>query len=456
MTGHTDGPSDQRLGGALRDLEVPDHRHGFYVTVQDAVEREHHERNVVQLPLAPAARGPQRTGHALWRFAAAAAVVTVVAVSTVLVGLPTQRPHVATAAEVRARVLTSWAQTDSITGQLIVDNRRMFGPGERRWAFTLTGRGDIRLEDRTRGGDLAYDAERNVERSLSVSESVGDQDAQFASQRRGLAPGWPDQGPAGDILERHLGATVRALAASEDGTVEEIEYEGRRAWNLETDVGVNQVAPNDSPDHLAITVDQESGFPLRVTATNNERTLYTVRIEDLQINPEIPDGVFRLQFPAGMEVFRSDIGFRRVTMERAADRVGYSPLAPAWVPDGYELADVAASRQPSPTGTEAANPAVKNIVALSYRRGLDHFIVTTRPAGPDPAVWEDPLATGEGHRDEPEPVMFSAGALAGEEGEVVINPLGIPHVWAVTDRLVVTVSGDLTRSELIGIAESLR
>jgi hypothetical protein len=39
---------------------------------------------------------------------------------------------------------------------------------------------------------------------------------------------------------------------------------------------------------------------------------------------------------------------------------------------------------------------------------------------------------------------------------VVIDPRTIPHLWAMTDRLVVTVSGDLSRAELIAVAEALR
>jgi hypothetical protein len=96
-----------------------------------------------------------------------------------------------------------------------------------------------------------------------------------------------------------------------------------------------------------------------------------------------------------------------------------------------------------------------DVVSLSYRHGLDQFIVTTRPVGPDPSLWGDPLASGEGYRDEPEQVTFHGGALAGETGHLLIDPLAIPHVWVKTDRLVVTVSGDLSREELIRVAESL-
>jgi hypothetical protein len=113
------------------------------------------------------------------------------------------------------------------------------------------------------------------------------------------------------------------------------------------------------------------------------------------------------------------------------------------------------SSSASVTGAEGANPPVGDVVSLSYRRGLDQFIVTTRPVGPNPSAWRDPLASGEGYPDQPEQIVIKAGALAGDEGELLIDPLAIPHVWVKTDQLVVTVSGDLTRDELLRVVQSL-
>lgn len=163
----------------------------------------------------------------------------------------------------------------------------------------------------------------------------------FASERRGLAPAWPDQGPARDILKRHLGSVVRALAAGGDASLEETAYRDRAAWVLDAEIRVNLVVRDDSPDHLSVTVDQETGLPVR-------------------------------------------------------------------------------------------------------------------PTGPHPPRCVDPLATGEGYVDEPETVTFSARALEGHSGALLIDPLAIPHVWTVTDDLVVTVSGDLTPAELVDVAESIQ
>ena len=153
------------------------------------------------------------------------------------------------------------------------------------------------------------------------------------------------------------------------------------------------------------------------------------------------------------------------TGPRVEGIVGYSPLVPADVPDGYELTEVAVAEDvTSPTGVEGGNPSSLNVVSLAYRRGLDRFLVTTRlshvPTPGEPQLspeelWSDPLATGEGFRDEPDRIRLSGGALDGIESELLVAPRNTPHIWALTDNLVVTIAGDLSSAELIAVAESL-
>lgn len=130
------------------------------------------------------------------------------------------------------------------------------------------------------------------------------------------------------------------------------------------------------------------------------------------------------------------------------------------------MAEVTVAARAQSTGTEGANPPSRDVVSVAYRRGFDLIVVTTRAAGSaevcstvlpgsDPSpCWADPLASGEGIRDEPQPFTVSSGALAGSRAELVLSPRGIPHVWAIGDRLVVTVAGDATGDELARMAES--
>jgi hypothetical protein len=440
---------DEMLGAALRGLEVPEHRSGFDVALRQRLEEAAPRKRPRH---APPPRPAFRPGP--WAWGLSAAAVIAVAVLVVTSTLPGTRPRAATAAEVRQTVARAWARAQNVSGILVSRAPEVFEQGTRRWSFILTARGDFRLEDLTRGGTVVYDAQAGVERGLNSSESIPDSDVLFASERRGLPPGPPDQGPASIALDRGLGSVVRALASGGEGTVKEITYAGRAAWLLETDIRVNLVAPG-SPSHLDVTVDQGTGFPVHVVATRDGEFVWENRIEDLEVDGQVPEDAFHLEFPPNAEVFRSDAGFRRVSLDEVEGIVGYDPLAPAWVPEGYEPREVTASRKGSPTGAEAGNPPVGDVVSLSYRRGLDQFIVTMRPVGPDPSLWGDPLASGEGYRDEPEEVVFERGALAGETGPLLIDPLAIPHVWVKTDSLVVTVSGDLSRQELLRVTESL-
>jgi hypothetical protein len=80
---------------------------------------------------------------------------------------------------------------------------------------------------------------------------------------------------------------------------------------------------------------------------------------------------------------------------------------------------------------------------------------TADPAPTRKPSWSDPFAI-EGVRDDRARLRLSFGALEGARAELVVGPRSIPRLWALTDELVVTVSGDLTRAELLQAAESLR
>ena len=375
--------------------------------------------------------------------------VAVVAVSVALPG----RESVATAAEVRAAVAGAWASAEVVSGELIsVDAAE---GEERRWEFVLTAHGDLWAVDLTRGGEIAYDAHTNVEQALAVSESMPDVDELFPLERHGLAPGPPDEGPSVDLLQRRMGSVVRALATTEAGAVVETDVDGRAAWTLSTDLPPDLTLGELAPDHLEVTVDRSTGFPVRAVASSRGRDLWETRIEGLHVNEAPPPDSFRLDFPAGVEVTVRDIGFRRVTLDAVEAAVGYRPLVPSQVPDGYRLAEVAVSTQPSVIGAAGTNPEVGDIAALSFRRGLDQFVLTTRPVGPDPSVWSDPLAPGDSHQAQAEEVDIAGGVLDGTTAELIVDPLAIPHLWAVTDDLVVTVAGDLTRAELLQVAATL-
>jgi hypothetical protein len=315
--------------------------------------------------------------------------------------------------------------------------------------FAVTARGDFYAESPTEV--VAYDAKRKTERYHARGNPV-------ASTLTGSAPGPPDHltsGPGELDFNRRLGSVVRALLAAGDPRVENATYDGRPVWQLEISVPENLIAGADSADRLAIDVDKQTGVPIRVVALNRGRLLSELRLEDLEVNAAIPRQTFRPDFPAGVEVYRADLGFRTVSLEEAAAEAGYQPLVPSAVPDGFSLTEVAFAREGGATGFEGANPPSRNVISLSYRRGLDQFVVSTREVGADPSAWSDPLATGEGFPDEPERVTIAEGALQGVEAEILIVPRGVPHAWTIAEDLVVTVAGDLGRDQIVALLNAL-
>jgi hypothetical protein len=457
---------DQELGAALRELDVPEHGPEFYAELHTRLAEQRVARIDDRRRRARARRSRVRWG-ARAALVAAVGALAFVAYDIVRSGEGPVPVIVepASAAEIQQRVRAALATVQNLSGILVVEGRsyeNAYGWEEpQRWRFVLTAEGDFRLTGLTLEDNLTYDASEGVQRSLNPSASIEGHDTLFAHVRRGIAPGPPDEipAPSNSLLQHDFGAFVRALLAAEDPRVEEAVYEGRPAWRLEVDASPNLIVPEFSGDHFAITVDEQTGIPVRVVESRNGRKLDELRIEELAVDRDLPPDTFTLEFPRGMEVMRSDEGFRRVPLERAGERVGYAPLVPAFVPEGYELAEVAVHPGPGfPTGPEAGNPLSTDVVSLSYRRGLDQLLVTTRlrhvPGSPD--IWDDPLATGEGFRDEPTRVTLGRGALAGVEAELLIVPRNIPHLWALTDDLVVTVAGDLGRADLLRVAESLR
>ena len=432
---------DHALADALTELEVPAHGPGFEKELRRRLAQERRRR-----------RSVPHVGRRLALVAALAGIASL-AVGIRIAG---DTVETASAAEVQARVRAALGSVARMQGRVVsiapdpLTGKRTV----RRWTFVLDAHGNFRLDELDGPGRLAYDAERGVERQLNTSASTGE--GLFGAERRGLAPGLPDPAPTKWLLQRDLGSVVRALLAARDPHVQEIRHVGRAAWRVEIAVRPNAIVPD--ADRLAVTVDQATGLPVHVVETLAGVFRRELRIEDLRIDSPAAADAFVLGFPGGVEVSRSDGGFRRTSLSHVAALVGYAPLVPSWVPEGFVLSDVAFARQGQPTGAEAANPRSEDVVSLSYRRGFDQLLVTTRlahPSGSD-TPWDDPLATGEGFVDEPQSVLIERGALHGARAELLVVPRGTPHLWAVTDRLVVTVSGDLDRAELLRIAGSLR
>jgi hypothetical protein len=439
---------DEVLGDALRQLEVPEHQPSFHAELRRLLAEERSAGRRFR-------RAPKRVTRTRL---AVALVAAVVAVLIIAIGIPLVEhssrlggPQPVDAALIKAKVRLALGTMRNLQGILVYDGARK--DDEKRWRFILTAQGDFELDGPGRGEWVTYDASVGIARAAQRSESLGGVGPLFYSERRGLAPGLPDPGPPSWLIPTEMGAFVRALLAADDPRVRETVYDGRPVWTLSVDTVPNAIVPEFTGDSFQITVDQESGMPVRVVERKGGVVIRELRIEDLGVNVKLAPGAFEHAFPARAEVARMDEGFERVGLDKVEGIVGYEPLVPRWLPDGYQLAEVAVAGKSSPTGAEGGNPASRSVVSLSYRRGFDQVLVTTRSAAGGP--WSDPLATGEGFVDRPERVVLEAGALTGHPAELLLEPRGIPHLWTQTDVLVVTVSGALGKVELLRVAESL-
>ncbi|MBA2615164.1 MAG: hypothetical protein H0U90_05190 [Actinobacteria bacterium] len=430
---------DAELGAALRALEVPEHAPDFDARLRGRLERERpvpERSNVISFPRL---RFPTLTIATV----AAAAVAAVIFFGIQGADVRQVGSEPATAARITARMAQALASASSLTGTLTIRNREgeLGGVHTMRWTFALDAEGNFKIVEEGAPGALIFLAAQGREVSYGAEPVYGD--------RRGLAPGPPDQGPSESILQRDLGSIVRALASTRDVRVTEVTYRGRPAWVLRAQRSLRLVIPEDPTDRIAVTVDKETAFPVRIVETLRGRFVSEIRIDRLRVDPELPVETFRPSPPRGSRPDFSDVGFRSADQEAAERVVGYVPLAPAWLPEGFARAETAVARVTDPTAY-GRNPVSRSVVSTAYRRGLSRVIVTTRLLGQDASAWSDPLALNENVTDKGQPFEF-----AGFAGFLVVRAGDVPHAWGLDDRFVVTVSGDLTRGELVRVARSL-
>lgn len=405
--------SDKELGTALRELEVPEHRPDF--------EKE------LRRSLRP------RRAHR-WTLAAAAAL----ALASIVALVVPRGSDVASAAEVQEAISDALRSAHTITGVFV--NQEQAGGEENRWRFEFRSSGSFRIAGLGKNNptDLEYDPGLNTEAYSDEGLFVW---------RVGLAPGWPDAAPAGWVLRRDIGSVVAVLSADPEADVEEVEYGGRPAWTLRTPTG-------NPGEEREITVDRETGIPVRDRRLRDSRFAGEWRIEELQVNPGRRE-TFRLAPRKGQQQLRYDMGFERTSLERAESVVGYKPLVPSWVPPGFEPAEVAVARSSRATGDEQRqNPPSRNVVSVRYARGLDQIVVTTRSTGPDPSRWGDPVIGSSVQARPPVRLRFPKGTL--RDAHLVIDANSVPHIWGIAGPVVVTVAGNLGSDALVRIADSLR
>lgn len=491
---------DLKMGRALASIPLPELSDEFYAQLAENLE---HAR-----PTSPRAlRRPRvlRTGLVAATVVAAAAVFAF-AVLPALRGTET-----ATAADMLASMSTTGgAQTVHIRLVQTEQSTPAAGDGEPRSRrrmiedLVLSVTGDYRgkgwlsvdegLSPRI-VSSFGYDAARHELRVASRNNSDG---------LLVLHPAWPTVQPS--VMPDYLGykaaaSSVLALIAELDPKtpVTETTYLGRPAWRA-TLRGVWQ----DSPG-LTVTVDKATGLLLetRRSGTASGRTFLDVlRVTHFETDPALNAGwqvVPLLKTPAaGLNWnYIRDEGTRFGSPEAVAARSWPTlPLIPQWAPDGFRRTDVANAvfwdprpgheddtswhwsvdtvRRPGRlaglgiTKRLALKRCAQGVLVL-FRRGFQSFTVEVSPRLPgEPGLGE--LAPEE--RMTAEDAVLTGGYLKGARARTWISTAVLPvahlggdsmfvsyqgpTLLTYSDRSLIAVYGDLTRQELIDVANSLR
>jgi hypothetical protein len=457
MTRRNGGAPD--VSDALRSLPVPEHGDDFFDRLRATLASDAPappasavtELSAVRLAKA----APRRRLHHFLALATAPAAAVACFVLVVGVGL-LARERGSSVSDVTANRLTVPVQpAKAARGLRVRFTKTEESPrhSSQTYDAVISPAGDYRMSRTPAGLDLAYDSASGV-RTMS---RFGGSDERYVAQRD-LPPGPPDgpelsQPNAG--LSRDLGAGVRAIAAESPSRVQEITYNGRAALELLTQT------PGVPFDTQRLVVDTLTGYPLLVLQTKAGKPYREMTVETIA---EVPLGEHEFDVAstpmATLQRQPDDesLKFETTALRDVAAKAGYTPLVATHAPSGYTLVSVRVAASVERKDNQR-NPTSRDVVALLYRKGLDSFTVTTRRADGDAgtyAPWVDPLTDGKFTNTlQTDPASVRSGALAGVPLNVGVNALGWPHLWAHTDALVVTVAGDLTRTQLLDVTGSL-
>jgi hypothetical protein len=430
-----------------------------------------------------------------------------------------QQPQPASAAEVVANVQAALSRISTLRAHEVWTFRQLTGPQESEWrsdwttadwwARTRIGRlqgvddppdriivaadGRWRMDHpegdgivSTYTGDELTGVLKSYERPdrteyvatgypLEAGSSLGGLDAPVLSLYDGVwgNGSWGGWGDVWFVFAFNDPANLSAMAG---GQVAETTYEGRPALTLSVAIAPTPITGLDMGAHLfdtvRIVVDRRTWLVVDRCELLRGEVVYDTRLTDVHVNEPLGGTSLVPTLPAGTKVKTSHDRFRHVSFAAAATAFATPALAPGRLPSGYS--PFAAAVAPSSRFTLWTQngyrpdywPESHDITQLSYRSGLLHLMVTTRrqPAG-TPAPDDDPQAADPFVTTTPgddtaatgalETVTLTGGAWQGVTAHLVMPLLDTPHLWAWHDGTLVTVSGDLTRDELLSVADSL-
>jgi hypothetical protein len=418
--------------------------------------------------ITPHRRGPSYPRHfgrfgRLGLIAAVAvfAVIAIVAVALVFGGEPDDEEAAAVAATTAiADVAEAMSSPISLSGGLtITEFTAQTGvpePVGRTYTFVWRVDGSYRYTLADGTFDEAYDAQLGTRRKVQVAPGFGS----VVEDQTNVAPGPPDGvAPALPVANAMMTVFRAVLADPSGATVTEETRDDQDVMVVDTPL--NPIGTDPAPDRARLAVDPDSKLPIAVSFLIGGQPWEDIRVDNLAVDAPLGAENFVVAVPGSPRLTPSDGGFRRVASPaEATAAVGYAASVPAFIPSGFKLAEVAVSAEAqspgatNPDGTQAPAQVANGVAFLSYRRGFEQMVVTTR-RGVTPLSdrWTDPFGTTPGV--EGRAIELESGRFDGVTASSIQTPPAMPHLWGATDELVFTVSGILTADELTRVANSL-
>jgi hypothetical protein len=498
------------MGRALASIPLPELSSFYYERLGERLEQAR--------PAArPARRRPRvlRIGIAAAVVAAAAAVVAFAVLPAFHGG-----PETATAAEMLASLNAAAGNAQVVRmdileqrSPLVASASPSSGPGAARSSRPRTVAEQLTLST---AGDVRYTSVRELLDGMGTRVQMRTLET-YDSRRhemmrqgdthvaQGETPPDPDpyehQPPVAVLVERPswgttvfstyllanfqaLSNSLRALLAEADpGTpVQVTTYLGRPAWHTALREVMPSAKGSGIPVEWSATVDKETGLLVasELKATSGgalpSGLARSFRVTRIEVDPDLPAGWRRIDTSDVDEIAIFDLGTRFGTPRRVAARAWPTlVLAPQDVPQGYRLTDVATRdyagmektpgdhdkyvvlqrRDPRIYSSERTDiDASKQRVQLRYRRGFSSFVISIRPLAGGEGMGDSAGSGRSGAQD----VALTGGYLKGAKARVWISPFfgEGPTLVTSSDRSRITVTGDLTRQELLAVADSLK
>jgi hypothetical protein len=509
MSAPLDEQHDSQLSALLRTaVDAPPLRSGFH----DELEARLRAASAAGLPATtlPASRRRRRTTR---RLIAAAAVAAAAAVFAFAILPAIRGGDTATAGDMLAAMTAASGGAQTVRLGIVTETTSDRKAG----VIPATGKSYPSSHDRqveTSGLIMSISGDSLTQITQTDSMKTGDgpwtpnpvfhQTSSYDERRHELRSGWSVDGghsrfsvrrptwPGSSSLEEpyaSLAASLRAeLAATDPDTpLMDTTYLDRPAWRAR----LTETWPHDDFRKFDVsvdwdvTVDKATGLPMAVTyrlraGDQVEPLRLQLRVTSMELDPALRTGWQLAPLPRAGTIPVVDEGTRFGTPEQVAKRAWPTlPLVPQWAPAGYRLSDMASASfdgvgggsdfEWRPTGSEhvvgrsgryvlkrvTISRSIGATVLERFRRGFGSFVIQIQPKGLGQQLDDiSPLDRAGGAQD----VTLSGGALKGTRARTWITPYQGrgPTLLTFSERSQIVISGDLTRQELVEVANSLK